>query len=253
MAEVALRLYRALIEYDGTEFKGFQIQAAGRTIQGEIERALQRLTQTHVRVIGAGRTDAGVHALGQVIAFRTAWRHPLPDLYRGLNALLPPDIAVHTLDLAAPDFHPRFGAQSRWYRYQIGQWLGHAPLRARFVWELGPGLDLKAMQAAAAYLPGEHDFASFGQPPQGENTIRQVFAARWTQHDDTLYFDIRANAFLRHMVRNLVGTLIQVGQHRLTPDEFKSILSQQNRALSAPPAPPQGLILMAVTYPNESK
>jgi len=253
LTEAALRLYRAQIEYDGTEFKGFQIQAEGRTIQGEIEQALQKLTQTHVRVIGAGRTDAGVHALGQIIAFRTAWRHSLSDLHRGLNALLPSAITVHTLDVAPPDFHPRFSARSRWYRYQIGLWPGHAPLRARFVWELGPELDIEAMKTAAAYLPGTHDFASFGQPPQGDNTVRHVFEARWKQEDDLLHFDIIANAFLRHMVRNLVGTLIEVGQHHLSPDEFKSILSQQNRSLSAPPAPPQGLILMAVTYPNESK
>jgi tRNA pseudouridine38-40 synthase len=214
------RNLKLLIAYDGAAYQGWQVQAAGRTVQGTIEKTLERILGSPTWVIGAGRTDAGVHALGQVIAFRTAWRHPLADLERGLNALLPADIAVHNLELAEPDFHPRFSAQSRWYRYQIGLWSGHAPLRARFVWELGPRLDLDAMQRAAGHLRGEHDFASFGQPPQGENTIRQVFAADWTQQDDILYFDIRANAFLRHMVRNLVGTLVQVGQHRLTPDEF---------------------------------
>ena len=240
----------ARIEYDGTHFLGFQIQAQGRTVQGELERALQKLAQQHVRVVGSGRTDAGVHALGQVIAFRPVWRHSLSDLLRGLNALLPADIAVHTLQPAPPDFHPRFSATQRWYRYQIGCWPGHAPLRARYVWQLGPNLDSNAMQEAADMLIGEHNFATFGQPPQGNNTVRKVNEAVFSRQDDLLLFDIKANAFLRHMVRNIVGTLVQVGQGRMSPQTFQHILRQQDRGLSAPPAPPQGLILMAVTYPN---
>jgi len=246
----ALPHYAARIAYDGTDFKGFQYQKHGRTVQGELERALQRLTQESVRVIGAGRTDAGVHAQGQVIAFRSRWRHSVADLQRGLNALLPSDISVLALQQVADDFHPRFSATRRWYRYQFGCWSGHDPLRARYVWEIGSDLDEDAMQAAASHLIGEHDFASFGQPPQGNNSVRQVFQAEFSRHHDLLFFDIIANAFLRHMVRNLVGTLIQVGRQQLTSSAFQSILRQQLRRLSAPPAPPQGLILMAVSYPN---
>ena len=245
--------YRAVVEYDGTGFLGFQIQAEGRTVQGELEWAAQRLTQQPVRVVGSGRTDAGVHATGQVIAFRSTWRHTVADLFRGFNALLPPDIAVRSLDFAPENFHPRFSAVERWYRYQVGQWPGHSPLRSRYAWELPDDLDIDAMNAASAHLLGSHDFATFGQPTQGESTIRHIAEARWHFEPPYLYFDIRGNAFLRHMVRTLVGTLVRVGRGQLTPEAFAAISAACKRALSAPPAPPQGLILMAVTYPSEDQ
>ena len=245
-------LYRAVIEYDGSDLLGFQIQANGPTVQGELERILHLVTQQSVRVVGSGRTDAGVHALGQVVAFRAQWRHSPSDLHRALNALSPAWLSIHQLDIAPDGFHPRFSAIERWYRYQVGQWSGHAPLRARYAWQLGPALDVGAMNQAAAHLPGAHDFASFGQPPQGENTVRTVTAARWHPDPPYLYFDIRANAFLRQMVRSIVGTLISVGRGQRSPDEFADILTSRQRALAAPPAPPQGLILMAVTYPTDS-
>ncbi len=245
--------YRAVIEYDGTGFLGFQIQAEGRTVQGDLEWAAQRLTQQPVRVVGSGRTDAGVHAAGQVIAFRSPWRHTQADLFRGLNALLPPDIAVLSLDPAPADFHPRFSAIERWYRYQIGRWPGHSPLRSRYAWELPDDLDIDAMNAASAHLLGSHDFATFGQPTQGESTVRHITEAHWHFEPPYLYFDIRGNAFLRHMVRTLVGTLVRVGRGQLTPEAFAAIIAACKRALSAPPAPPQGLILMAVTYPSEDQ
>ncbi len=244
-------LYRAVVEYDGTDFLGFQIQAEGRTVQGELERAAQRLTQQPVRVIGSGRTDTGVHAAGQVIVFRTTWRHTTADLLRGLNALLPSDLSVLSLDLAPATFHPRFSARERWYRYQVGQWPRHSPLRARYAWEIPDELDVDAMNAASGSLLGTHDFATFGQPTQGENTIRHLSEAHWRREPPYLYFDIRGNAFLRHMVRTLVGTLVRVGRSQLTPDAFTALFSACQRALAAPPAPPQGLILMAVTYPSE--
>lgn len=243
--------YRAIIEYDGSDLLGFQIQAEGRTVQGELERVLLRLTQQPVRVVGSGRTDAGVHAERQVIAFRASWKHSLSDLHRALNALLPTDIAVKTIELAPPTFHPRFSALRRWYRYQVGLWPGHSPLRSRYAWELGPDLDVDAMNEAAAYLVGSHDFGSFGRPPQGEITIRHVFQATWTQAFPHLYFDIIANAFLRRMVRNIVGTLVDVGRRSRQPDELGVMLKQPDRSSSAPPAPPQGLILKAVIYPED--
>lgn len=250
-----LPLYRAVVEYDGAGLLGFQLQHQGPTVQGEIERVLVRLTQQPVRVIGSGRTDAGVHARGQVIAFRTQWRHSLADLQRGMNALLPDAISVRALELAPPQFHPRFSALDRWYRYQVGRWLGHSPLYSRYAWEISSTLDIAMMNQAASSLLGTHDFRTFGQPTQGESTVRHVISAHW--HEDTthpdrpyLYFDIRASGFLRHMVRNIVSTLIRVGQHFISADEFADLLASQNRSLSAPPAPPQGLILMAVTYPQ---
>lgn len=245
--------FRAVIEYDGTDFLGFQVQAAGRTVQNEIEQTLLQLTQQSVRVVGAGRTDAGVHAAGQVIAFKTMWRHAPADLHRALNALLPADISVLHLDPAPADFHPRFSASERWYRYQVGQWPGHSPLRARYAWELGPEIEIETMNLAAAHFLGSHDFAAFGQPPQEDrstNTVRQVTEARWSQHPPYLFFDIRANAFLRRMVRTIVATFVQVGLGRMTPAQVAELIERRQRGLAAPPAPPQGLILMSVTYPS---
>ncbi len=244
--------FRAVIEYDGTDFLGFQVQASGRTVQGAIEQTLHRLAQQSVRVVGAGRTDAGVHAAGQVVAFRVAWKHAPADLKRALNALLPTDIAVLHLDPAPADFHPRFSASERHYRYQVGQWPGHSPLRARYAWELGPEIDVEAMNLAATQLVGRHDFITFGQPPQDEpaaSTIRQVSEARWSQHPPYLFFDIRANAFLRRMVRTIVATLVQVGQGRMTPAQVGELLASRQRGLAPPPAPAQGLILISVVYP----
>lgn len=243
--------FSAVIEYDGADFLGFQVQASGRTVQGEIEQTLHRLTQQSVRVVGAGRTDAGVHAVGQVIAFRVAWKHTPADLQRALNALLPADIAVLHLEPAPPEFHPRFSASERHYRYQVGQWPGHSPLRARYAWELGPEIDVEAMNQAAAHLIGSHDFLTFGQPPQDEptaSTVRRVSEARWSQHPPYLFFDIRANAFLRRMVRTIVATLVQVGQGRMTPAEVGGLLASRERGLAPPPAPAQGLILISVAY-----
>lgn len=246
----APRLYRATIEYDGSDFIGFQLQAQGRTVQGELEATLERLTQEPTRVIGAGRTDAGVHAAGQVISFRSSWQHGTADLHRGLNALLPADLAVHSLQETSPPFHPRFSASERWYRYQIGAWPGHSPLRARYAWEVDAALDLTAMNEAAVHLVGSHDFASFGQPTVGEVSIRTVTMARWQAVAPYFLFDIRANAFLRRMVRNLVATLVWVGQGRITAADVAGLLADRDRSASAPPAPPQGLILMAVIYPD---
>ena len=256
-------LYRAVIEYDGTDFLGFQLQAEGRTVQGVLEQTLEQLTQQFVRVVGAGRTDAGVHAKGQVIAFRTDWRHGVEDLHRGLNALAPADVAVSSLDLAPSGFHPRFSATSRWYRYRIGLWPGHSPLGRRYAWEIGQHLDFEAMASATLHLVGSHDFASFGQAPDGESTTRHVIEAAWRQEmhpkrevlesGAVLLFNIRANAFLRHMVRNVVATLVMVGQGSLSPTDVVTILVRRERALSAPPAPPQGLCLMAVFYPGDDE
>ena len=244
-------LYRAVVEYDGTDLLGFQIQRQGRTVQGEIESVLSRLTQSPVRVTGAGRTDAGVHASGQVVAFRAPWKHSASDLFRAVNALLPDDIAFRHLDLAPAGFHPRFSAVKRCYRYQIGLWPGHSPLRSRYAWEVGPGLDLEAMREAAAHLIGIHDFATFGQPPQGEVTIREMFSAVVIDESPWLYIDLCANAFLRRMVRTLVMTLVQVGQGQRPVSDVQRLLQARDRSQSPPPAPAKGLVLTAVHYPSD--
>jgi tRNA pseudouridine38-40 synthase len=238
----------AVIEYDGTDYLGFQLQAKGRTIQGEVERALAEVTRKETRVVGAGRTDAGVHAVGQVISFVPQWRHSLPELQRAMNALLPEDIAVHQMAWVADDFHPRFGAVSREYRYTILNQSVRSPLARRFAHHYLKPLDVEAMTRAAKCLVGSHDFASFGRPPQGENTGRRVYRAECTRQDQFIYFDIVANAFLYRMVRSIVGTLLLVGIGELSPERFEEILQAGDRRRAGPPAPAHGLCLMRVNY-----
>ncbi|MEZ4860706.1 MAG: tRNA pseudouridine(38-40) synthase TruA [Caldilineaceae bacterium] len=259
------------VAYDGTDYHGFQLQRNVATVQGVLESALQALTGVTIRVTGSGRTDTGVHARGQVIAAHVPWRHSLLALQRAWNAHLPPTVAVRQLRLAPDDFHPRFSAQWRTYRYTVYDHLvafgatdevppNHSPLTDRFALHMRVTLDWVGMQKAANYLVGEHDFATFGQPPQGENTIRCLRQAEWQVVETNLpsldnhpgrclVFTVTANAFLRHMVRNLVGTLLAVGRGEWSPEQVKNALAARDRALCAPPAPACGLVLESVTYP----
>jgi tRNA pseudouridine38-40 synthase len=245
--------YRGTIEYDGADFLGYQIQAVGRTVQGELEKSLAQVTGAATRVDGAGRTDAGVHALGQVIAFNAIWRHTLTDLHRALNATLPHDIVVRDLKIVEDGFHPRFSALSRSYRYTIINQPWPSALQRRYAHHVREPLDVAAMRAASQYLLGSHDFASFGQPPQGEITVREVTQAEWLVEGARLMFDITANAFLYRMVRTIVGTLLQVGLGRLAPTDVEQILAARDLTRSAAPAPAHGLCLMRVVYPGEDE
>jgi tRNA pseudouridine38-40 synthase len=238
----------AVIEYDGTEYLGFQLQAEGRTIQGEVERALAEVTRKETRIVGAGRTDAGVHALGQVISFVPQWKHSLPELQRAMNAVLPEDIVVHEMAWVADDFHPRFSAVSREYRYAIWNQPFRSPLARRFAYHYLKPLNVEAMDKAARCLVGSHDFASFGRSPQGENTVRQIYQAECTRQDQLIHFDIVANAFLYRMVRNIVGTLLLVGIGKFCPKGFEEILQAEDRRRAGPTAPAHGLCLMRVNY-----
>jgi tRNA pseudouridine38-40 synthase len=243
--------YRATIEYDGTDFVGYQVQAKGRTVQGEIEKSLKQATQAEIRIDGAGRTDAGVHATGQVIAFNCYWRHPLEELNRALNALLPDDIVIRELSVTQLSFHPRFNAISRTYCYQIINQPWPAVLLRRYAYHLNRPLDVAAMNQASQLLLGQHDFASFGKPPQGHNTVRTLSEAEWTAKEGHVTFRITANAFLYRMVRTIVGTLVQVGLGHLQIDDVKRILEAKDLTSSAPPAPAHGLCLVSVTYPED--
>jgi tRNA pseudouridine38-40 synthase len=239
---------RATVAYDGTEFLGFQVQDGGRTIQGVLEAALARVTRQTTRVVGAGRTDAGVHARGQVIGFRVEWRHTLLDLRRALNAVLPEDVAVLDLSPAPPGWHPRFSARRRHYRYTVLNIALRSPLDRRYAHLVTEPLDLGALQSAADLLAGQHDFASFGQPTQGDSTVRVVYEARWRQAGEWFTFDVVGNAFLRSMVRCLVGTMLQAGSGRWPVGRVNEILVGRDRALAAPPAPACGLCLIKVEY-----
>lgn len=244
--------YQAILEYDGTDFLGFQRQREGRTVQGEVENALRRIEWTGRAVLGGGRTDSGVHAAGQVVAFDLDWHHGEPALLRALNANLPRDVAAKRLAECSPDFHPRYGAKSRWYRYTIYNAPARSPLLERYAWHVeSPPLDLEMMRRAAELVVGRHDFAAFGDDPdEGENTIRTVSRASWSAEraSSRLFFDIQAEAFLRRMVRSLAGALKRVGEGQFTVSEFGVLLASCDRAQCPTVAPPQGLCLMEILY-----
>ena len=243
---------RAVVAYDGTDYGGFQRQVNAPTVQAALEAALAQVTQEAITVLAAGRTDAGVHAGGQVVAFDTGWRHAVSDLHRALNAVLPVDIAVLEVENAAANFHPRYDARSRRYRYSLYNALVRWPLNRRYSLHVAAPLDVAAMQQAAQHLVGEQDFATFGRPPQRSKrngvTVRRVLMAEWSKKSARLTFDIEANAFLYRMVRSIVGTLLQVGQGRMSVDEFVAVLAACDRSLAGPTAPPHGLCLMGVKY-----
>jgi tRNA pseudouridine38-40 synthase len=239
---------KGVIGYDGTGYGGFQFQVNAPTIQAEIERVLAKLAGTPIRIMAAGRTDAGVHAEGQVIAFDTEWRHPVAELQRGMNALLPQEVVVYELQEVDARFHPRFDALTRSYRYTIYHAMTRHPLLARFSLHVVPSLDIEAMELAARCLVGSHDFLAFGSPPQGDNSVRVVSRALWSFEDPWLTFEIEANAFLYRMVRMLVGTLLRVGQGALSPEAFEEIMQTRNREKAGPAVVAQGLCLKSVVY-----
>ncbi len=236
----------AILEYDGTDFAGFQVQKRGRTVQGELEQALEKITGEKVRIVGGGRTDSGVHALGQGAHFDTNWDRPVATLLRALNAVLPRDMAVRSLAMVDKDFSARYSAKSRAYRYTILNQPIRSPLLERYALLVTEALDVDAMNSAAQLLTGQHDFGAFGTPPHGENTVREMYQSRVRRDGKIVSLDLEANAFLYRMVRRIVGTLLPVGQGRMTIEEFREVLARQRRAGQS--APPQGLCLVAVKY-----
>lgn len=244
---------RAVIAYDGTDYHGFQRQSPENepSVQGVLEQALARIGQTNVTVMGSGRTDAGVHASGQVIAFDVEWAHGLAALQRALNAVLPTSIAVLELAEAASDFHPRYAALSREYVYTIYNAPVRHPLYARFSWHVAEPLDVEQMQRACRLLVGEHDFAAFGQPTghrPGESTVRRVDRAECRREQHHIYIDVEASGFLYRMMRSIAGTLAAIGQGRLDWRAVGEIMESCDRSRCEPPAPPQGLCLVRVRY-----
>lgn len=245
--------YRATVQYDGTGYYGFQRQRKGfPSIQAELEQALARIIGHSVRVAGAGRTDTGVHALGQVIGFTIEWpkQHGHAALMRAMNANLPPDIGVTDLVEASPEFHPRFDARQRTYDYHILVSPVRQPLERHRAWQVPQMLDVARMNEAAGFLIGVHDFATFGRPTVGDKTVREVYAAEWRQESELLVFRICANAFLQRMVRSVVGSLKAVGSGRWTVDDFAAALAACERKRSESAAPAHGLYLMSVEYDN---
>jgi len=240
--------YQAVVAYDGTDYCGFQRQANVPTVQETLECALGHVTREEVRVLAAGRTDAGVHAEGQVIAFDTRWVHGPDVLKRAVNATLPRDVVIRTMSAAASGFHPRFDARSRRYRYTIYSSQVRSPFARRYSLHVVNEIDVAAMRKAADQLVGEQDYASFGRAPQGKNTVRRVLSVDWSVQLPWIVFDIEANAFLYRMVRSVVGTLLEVGRGRFSAGEFGRILRSCDRSLAGATVAPQGLSLVRVNY-----
>ncbi|HXJ48463.1 MAG TPA: tRNA pseudouridine(38-40) synthase TruA [Candidatus Acidoferrum sp.] len=250
-----MRHIRLVVEYDGTELCGWQRQANGPTVQGHLEAALGKLLAHEVTVTGASRTDAGVHARGQVASFRTERTIPLHGVRRGLNSLLPPAIAVTSASEAADDFHPRFSATGKHYRYLVFTRGDRSPLWRSRAWHHPGGLDLAAMRQAGGALIGEHDFAAFRAAGcTARTTVRHIEEIAIGEAGDAasdphlVAIDVRGNAFLRNMVRIVVGTLVEVGEGRRPVGQVAEILASRDRTQAGLTAPAHGLELVSVRY-----
>jgi len=245
-----VRHIRLVVEYDGTGLHGWQRQANGPTVQQHLEEVLATLVQHEVRVSGASRTDAGVHARGQVALFHTERTIPLHGIRRGGNSLLPDQIAIRDATEVAGDFHPRHSATGKHYRYTILRRADRSPRFRDRAWYHSDPLDLVAMDAAARSLTGEHDFSAFRSAGcAAKTTTRRIESIVITPgSDDLLHIDIRGNAFLRQMVRIMVGTIADCGNGELAPSQVPEILASRDRTRAGRTAPPQGLELVEVRY-----
>jgi tRNA pseudouridine38-40 synthase len=245
-----MRTLKLVLEYDGFDYCGWQVQSAAPTIQGIVEEALGKLLGERVRVSGAGRTDAKVHALGQVASVRCTSDISVTALQRALNSLLPRDVVIHDVQDVPSDFHARFSALGKIYAYRILNRPVRAPLRLRYAWHIPQPLDVTGMSVAGTYLQGTHDFASFqAAGSEVKTTERTLTELTVTSNGDEIVFSCTANGFLRHMVRNIVGTLVEVGRGARLPADIKRILDGRDRRLAGATAPPQGLYLVRVLYP----
>lgn len=245
--------FKLIIEYDGTQYHGWQRQPNGTSIQQTIEEAIETMTRRKITLIGSGRTDAGVHALGQTANFKCETRLEPGEIQRGLNSLLPDDIVIRQCKAAHPEYHARYDVQRKRYRYWILNQHLPSAIGRQYCWWIRTPLDIAAMQQAADCLLGEHDFKAFEATgsPRG-HTCRHVMQARWERRTrGRITFDISANGFLRYMVRNIVGTLVWVGLHRVTPERFKEVLNAMDRTRAGATAPAHGLFLMEVIYPQD--
>jgi tRNA pseudouridine38-40 synthase len=250
-----MRVLKLTLAYDGTRYVGWQRQADGESIQGLLEDALARFEGGPVTVHGAGRTDAGVHALGQVASASVTFTHPAATIVRALNAQLPEDIRVVDIADAAPDFHARFSARSKTYRYQIRAGTVGDPFSRAFVWQLPEPLDVAAMTGAAAALVGRHDFAVFQSAgTEVASTIRTIFRSEFStierseRSERLIIYEVSADGFLRHMVRAIVGTLIEIGRGWRSAESMAQLIGHGTRAEAGATAPPHGLFLVSVDY-----
>jgi tRNA pseudouridine38-40 synthase len=244
---------RLTVEYDGTNYCGWQFQPNRDSIQSRLEAALETIFNTAVRVRGAGRTDAGVHALGQVAAARLPRPFAPGDLMRALNALLPPDIAIVDVALVGDDFDPRRDALRRIYEYRIVNRPFRSAFEHRRAWVIHGDLDYTAMITAAEKFIGTHDFAAFRSVGSLEkSTVRSVFVSEWERQGDLMVYRVEANSFLRHMVRTMVAAMVEIGRLRMQTQHIDLLFNTRDRRLAPAPAPAAGLHLVKVRYSGDA-
>jgi tRNA pseudouridine38-40 synthase len=249
-----MRYFKLIIAYDGTDFHGWQMQSNKPTVQGEIVNVLRRITQENAQLHGAGRTDAGVHALGQIGSFRTQSTLSAGEFQRALNALLPPTIRIVAAEEVGPDFNARWSARGKIYRYRLYRGKVVPPMSWRYVLHYPFPLDEDAMRDASARFVGMHDFTSFAASTGSEeddkerSTEREIYSTELVRSADgeELVFTVRGRSFLRYMVRKIVGTLLDVGRGKLKPDDIDRLYELKDRSKSGPTVPPQGLCMVSV-------
>jgi tRNA pseudouridine38-40 synthase len=260
------RNWKVMLAYDGSSFCGWQVQPNQPTIQGELSAAIERITGEQILPQGSGRTDTGVHALGQIASFRLSAPIPPQNLMRALNRALPESIRVLNAEIAPPGFHARHNALEKTYEYRIFRGEICPPTLARYVYALNWPLDLEAMRQAARHVPGERDFISFAASDPDLSTrkdlitretgqlepscIRTVYESVWTSEADLWTYRVTGNGFLHHMVRNLVGTFLEVGRGAMTAESIPEIIAARTRTVAGPTAPARGLFLVSVKYPQ---
>jgi len=242
--------YKSIVAYDGTDFEGFQRQKEGiRTVQASLESALSQLGWQERAILAAGRTDRGVHAEGQVISFQFTWKHSPDKLTQAINAQLPGDVSIRETGIALQDFHPRFSAKSRRYRYSLFMDPTRQPLLERYAMRLKEAPDIDQIRKAAKLLIGERDYRLFGPSPNPKGTtVRKIIRADWAEDGGMYHFDIEADAFLQHMVRRITAALVEIGSGRLTVASFEGLLEDPVARWQGKLAPSCGLCLMNVSY-----